>query len=93
MNWIKKNVSWLGATLGILVLVGGFAATIARLEAHAATAGKHLTRQALQQEYVPRPELERTQEGIDDKFEAQDKKLDDIHGDVKDIQRMLMEGR
>jgi hypothetical protein len=86
MKWIKNNLT-LSVVLTLVLSLAAFGAIVVRTQVHAKDNMVHVDGT----NYVPRSELEQVQIGIDDRLEAQDRVLDDIHDDVKTIQRMLMD--
>lgn len=80
MQWIKKNLT-LAVVLSLLVIGASALTAFTTLQVQA---GEHLDRQELSQEYVPRPE-------VDARDEAFQEKLDLIHEDVKENQRLLID--
>ena len=57
MKWIKRNLT-LPVAITLAVLAAGIISTFAVLGVHAEDPQKHLTREVLQHEYVPRTELD-----------------------------------
>ena len=70
MKWIRKHMT-LPVAVTLLTLAVGAIGTVAVLGAHAEDNQKHLTREVLQHEYVPRTEL--------------DHRLDDMQMEQKQI--------
>ena len=70
MKWLKKHMT-LPVAITLLTLAVGAIGTVAVLGAHAESQEKHLTREVLQHEYVPRTEL--------------DHRLDDMQMEQKQI--------
>ena len=62
MQWIKKNLT-LPVAITLVVLAAGFISAFAVFGVHAEDPKKHLTREVLQREYIPRTELDHRLEG------------------------------
>ena len=80
MQWLKKNLT-LAIVLSLLVIGASALTAFTTLQVQA---GQHLDRQELSQEYVPRLEIDAREEAFQDK-------LDLIHEDVKENQRLLID--
>jgi hypothetical protein len=70
MKWIKQNLT-LSLVLSLVLALCAAGAVLVRAQVHAEDAQKHLTREVLQREYVPRTEL--------------DYRLDDMQQEQKQI--------
>lgn len=57
MKWIRKHMT-LPVAVTLAALLAGAIGTVAVLGAHAEDGQRHLTREVLQREYVPRTELD-----------------------------------
>lgn len=79
----QKKIAW-GSLIPCIVLGAGIIAAFVRVQVHAEDAKQHLTRETLQEEYVPRREL-------DHRFDAQMKVLTDIRDDVKELRQEIRE--
>lgn len=79
MTTRKKKIAWL-AFIPALVLAVGLIAAFVRVQVHAQDDKQHLTRQEMQEEYVPRNEL-------DHRLDAQMKVLGAIHDEVKELRQ------
>ncbi len=79
----KKKFTWL-ALVPIAVLAVGIIVAFVRVQVHAEDVKQHMTREVLQEEYVPRNEL-------DHRLDAQMKVLTDIRDDVKELRHEVRE--
>jgi uncharacterized protein HemX len=77
----KASVSW-GILLTLALAIAGGLTAFTKVQVHAEDPAKHVTREHLQHEYVPRQEL-------DHRLDAQDKALDQIQGTLDQIQREM----
>jgi hypothetical protein len=74
-----KKLAWL-ALIPAVVLVVGIIAAFVRVQTHADDNQQHVTRHELQEDFVPRNEL-------DHRLDAQMRLMEDIHSDVKDLKQ------
>lgn len=79
MTTKAKKITWM-ALIPALVLAVGLVAAFVRVQAHTEDSAKHLTREILQDEYVPRQEL-------DHRLDAQMEVLTTIRDDVKELRK------
>jgi hypothetical protein len=85
MKWIRKHMT-LPVAITLATLLAGAIGTVAVLGAHAESTEKHLTREVLQHEYVPRTEL-------DHRMEDMQMEQRQIRDGVKRIESILLNDR
>ena len=77
MSIVTKKSLFLAWLPALLIAAGAIVAFV-RVQTHAEDPAKHLTRETLQEEYVPRTE-------VDHRFEAQMELLRSIDQNVRDL--------
>jgi hypothetical protein len=83
MQWIKKNIT-LALVVTLLTVGAGAVATITTLKVHAQDTKQHITREVLDEDFVPRTEL-------DYRLDAQMKVLERIDDNVKELKQEIKE--
>lgn len=82
----KQKGTWtVGAILALVLALGGGMAAFVRTQVHAEDSKQHLTREVLQQEYVPRQELDHRLTAQDKALEQIQQSIGDLADDVKDL--------
>jgi hypothetical protein len=78
MNQRSKASVSIGVLVSMAVVAAGLIAAFVRVQTHAEDPQQHITREHLQEEYVPRREL-------DHRLDAQDRALDKIQRSIDNL--------
>ena len=82
----KQKTGWtISAVLALALALGGGLTAFVRTQVHAEDAKQHLTRETMQQEYVPRQELDHRLTAQDKALEQIQMSIGDLADDVKDL--------